>query len=50
MTAFEKGYDAFLRGTPKEQNPFDDEDNKTPWSKQRWDAGWSAAMMDRRTR
>lgn len=46
MTPFEQGYKAFLEGMPIETNPFDGE--TCPYSRKRWDCGWSKAMADRR--
>ena len=46
MTPFEQGYDAFLKGIPKDKNPFDEE--KYPNSCKRWFAGHAKARSDRK--
>lgn len=46
MTPFEQGYDAFLKGVPKENNPYDEE--KTPYSCRHWFAGHARARKDRK--
>lgn len=45
MTAFESGYDAFLKGKEREDNPFDKD--TCPHSRKRWDAGWLACKTKR---
>lgn len=45
MTPFEQGYKAFLDGKPKGANNFGDE---LPWSKRKWDEGWTKARRDRK--
>jgi ribosome modulation factor len=45
MTAFEQGYDAFLRGLNREENPFDKEES--PHSLKRWIDGWNKAYRSR---
>lgn len=45
MTAFEKGYSAFLRGLGLKENPFDKE--KEPYSLGRWQMGWNQAQRDK---
>lgn len=45
MTAFEQGYDAFLRGLKREENPFDAE--KCSFSVKRWIDGWNKAYRAR---
>lgn len=45
---FEQGYAAFLRGLSLEQNPFDTENDTSPFSKQRWTDGWSKAQRESR--
>jgi ribosome modulation factor len=46
MTAFEQGYEAFLKGVGKDDNPFDDE--TCPKSRVKWDKGWIRAQANRR--
>jgi len=46
MTPFEQGYDAFLKGVPKDKNPFDEK--KSPHSCERWFAGHAKARMERK--
>ena len=48
MTAFEMGYDAFLRRKGQEDNPFNKE--TSPASLKRWDQGWLRAQADRSRR
>lgn len=48
MTPFEQGYKAFLDGVPKDANPFDEE--VSPKSRVKWDAGWNRALGNRRAR
>jgi ribosome modulation factor len=45
MTAFEQGYDAFLRGLNREENPFDAA--KCSFSVKRWIDGWNKAYRAR---
>lgn len=45
MTAFEQGYEAFLRGLQRDENPFDK--NGCPWSLKRWAEGWNKAYRAR---
>lgn len=45
MTPFEQGYDAFLRGMGRDENPFDSE--QSPYSLKRWIAGWNKAYRAR---
>lgn len=45
MTPFEQGYDAFLRGLQRDENPFDK--NGCPWSLKRWAEGWNKAYRAR---
>ena len=45
MTAFELGYDAFLKGVPIGRNPFDKE--TCPYSCKYWIRGWAAAQLNR---
>lgn len=45
MTPFEQGYDAFLRGLNREENPFDDK--VSPHSVKRWIDGWNKAYRAR---
>lgn len=46
MTPFEQGYDAFLKGVPKDKNPHDSE--KCPVSLKRWEEGWVKARRERK--
>lgn len=48
MTAFEQGYEAFLKGKPQEENPHDKE--KSPWSLAAWNRGWQKAQSNRRAK
>lgn len=41
LTAFEQGYAAFLRGTEREDNPFDKSEARM--SRKSWDRGWVKA-------
>ncbi|WP_143494812.1 MULTISPECIES: hypothetical protein [unclassified Pseudomonas] len=43
---FEQGYAAFLRGAGLNQNPFETENNASPFSKQRWIDGWNKAQRE----
>lgn len=45
MTAFEKGYDAFLRGVGKSESPFDKD--TAPFSRERWLMGWNKAQRNK---
>lgn len=45
MTAFEQGYDAFLKGEAEDTNPFNKE--TSPNSLKRWAEGWARARSDR---
>lgn len=45
MTAFEQGYEAFLRGMSRDENPFDKDG--APWSMKRWAEGWNKAYRAR---
>lgn len=45
MTPFELGYDAFLKGLQREENPFDKEGS--PHSLKRWIEGWNKAYRAR---
>lgn len=46
MTPFEQGYKAFLEGKPSDANPFEKE--SSPYSRKRWDCGWTRAQADKR--
>lgn len=46
MTPFEQGYDAFLKGMPKDKNPYAEE--KAPHSCKRWFAGHAKARRERK--
>ena len=48
MTPFEQGYKAFLEGVTAKENPFDDK--TCPYSRKRWDCGWTMAQVDRRAK
>lgn len=48
INCFEQGYAAFLKGIPLEKNPFDTENNTSPYSKQRWIDGWNKAQREAR--
>ena len=48
MTPFEQGYKAFLEGWTKEMNPFDGD--TCPYSRKRWDCGWTKAQTDKRAK
>lgn len=45
MTPFEQGYSAFLRGQGINENPFKKE--ASPYSRERWQAGWDKAQRDK---
>lgn len=45
MTAFEQGYEAFIRGQKAEDNPFDLKDY--PFTSKRWVDGWKSAQAKR---
>lgn len=45
MTPFEKGYEDFLKGLKREENPFDKD--ASPWSLKRWIEGWNKAYRAR---
>lgn len=46
MTPFEQGYDAFLKGVPKDKNPHDSD--KCHFSNVRWNDGWTKARRERK--
>lgn len=46
INPFEQGYAAFLRGAGLNQNPFDKENDPSPFSKQRWVDGWNKAQRE----
>lgn len=46
MTAFEQGYAAHRDGKARDANPFDEE--KSPHSRKRWDAGWKKRAQNTR--
>ncbi|MDR6163529.1 hypothetical protein [Pseudomonas fluorescens] len=48
MTAFEKGYAAFLAGTDIGTNPFNTDSSSFSFG--RWLAGWKRADTDRRAK
>lgn len=48
INPFEQGYAAFLKGQSLKQNPFDTENNTSPFSKQRWIDGWNKAQREAR--
>lgn len=45
MTPFELGYEAFLKGLKRDENPFDKEG--APHSLKRWSEGWNKAYRAR---
>lgn len=47
MTAFESGYESFLKGKGKESNPFNPD--TCPNSLKRWNEGWSKAQREKRS-
>ena len=46
MTAFEQGYEAFLKGVAKDDCPLDED--TCPKSRVKWLEGWTRAMANRR--
>lgn len=48
INPFEQGYAAFLKGQSLDKNPFDTENNTSPFSKQRWIDGWNKAQREAR--
>lgn len=46
MNPFERGYDAFLKGKSKEDNPYDAD--TCPISRKGWERGWQKAQANRK--